>query len=570
MEKLPALESTLKSTDTEEFIDIHFYRPIGYWWACLFHKWGVTPNQITIASIFIGVAAGVCFGFTSVWINLVGIFLLIWANSYDSADGQLARMTNQKSELGRILDGACGDFWFIAIYIAIIVRLWNPWSLGILLLAVAAGYSHTKQAAMADYFRNVHLLFLKGKSGSELDNSKDLAAKYPAISWREKPFVKFFEYTYLNYTRGQEAMTPALQKMLHVIQTKYDGQAPATFCADYRAQSLPLIPYTNLLSFNLRAIVLFISVLINFPAIYFIFELTVMNGMLIYMLQKYEKICSQLTTQLDGVPVGTGMTESDVSFPRRRKSPEANDLPFSEVKGLIFDYGATIDSNGKHWAEVLWEGYVAAGVPISKEQFREAYVYGERYLATHPVIKSDDNFRNLLHKKIESELNFLVEQEILPKNEKITQFSLQITNQSYNFARSTVENAIPTLQKLAAKYPMVLVSNFYGNIEAVLNDFGLDTLFKSIVESAVVNVRKPDPAIFALGVKALGLTPGEVVVIGDSYRKDIAPAQSLGCQTIWLKGQGWDEEIPGKQPGAIIEDFKELCHCVLDPQGRID
>ncbi|MDR0834641.1 MAG: HAD family hydrolase [Candidatus Symbiothrix sp.] len=264
------------------------------------------------------------------------------------------------------------------------------------------------------------------------------------------------------------------------------------------------------------------------------------------------------------------MTESDVSFPRRRKSPEANDLPFSEVKGLIFDYGATIDSNGKHWAEVLWEGYVAAGVPISKEQFREAYVYGERYLATHPVIKSDDNFRNLLHKKIESELNFLVEQEILPKNEKITQFSLQITNQSYNFARSTVENAIPTLQKLAAKYPMVLVSNFYGNIEAVLNDFGLDTLFKSIVESAVVNVRKPDPAIFALGVKALGLTPGEVVVIGDSYRKDIAPAQSLGCQTIWLKGQGWDEEIPGKQPGAIIEDFKELCHCVLDPQGRID
>jgi putative hydrolase of the HAD superfamily len=230
----------------------------------------------------------------------------------------------------------------------------------------------------------------------------------------------------------------------------------------------------------------------------------------------------------------------------------------NKINGLIFDYGATIDSNGKHWAEVLWEAYLAAEVPISKAQFRDAYIYGERYLAKHPVIEPTDNFQILLHKKIDCELNFLAEQVILPKNEKITSFSLQITNQCYNFARSTVANAIPTLRKLVAQYPMVLVSNFYGNIEAVLNDFGLDTLFQSIVESAVVNVRKPDPAIFALGVKALGLNPDEVVVVGDSYRKDIAPAQSLGCQTIWLKGPGWDEEVPDKQPDALISDFKEL------------
>ena len=54
----PSLESTLKSLDTEEFIDIHFYRPIGYQWALFFNKLGVSPNSITIASIFIGIAAG--------------------------------------------------------------------------------------------------------------------------------------------------------------------------------------------------------------------------------------------------------------------------------------------------------------------------------------------------------------------------------------------------------------------------------------------------------------------------------------------------------------------------------
>ena len=101
----PSLESTLKSLDTEEFIDIHFYRPIGYQWALFFNKLGVSPNSITIASIFIGIAAGICFYFQSLAINVIGMLLLIWANSYDSADGQLARMTGQKSALGRILDG---------------------------------------------------------------------------------------------------------------------------------------------------------------------------------------------------------------------------------------------------------------------------------------------------------------------------------------------------------------------------------------------------------------------------------------------------------------------------------
>ncbi|MDH8701764.1 hypothetical protein M2138_001113 [Dysgonomonadaceae bacterium PH5-43] len=284
-------KSTLKSEDTEEFIDIHFYRPIGYLWALLFHKLGVTPNQVTIASIFIGVGAGVCFYFQDFWINVLGVCLLIWANSYDSADGQLARMTNQKSELGRILDGACGDFWFISIYLAIVFRLWPEWNYWILILALLAGYSHSKQAAMADYFRNIHLLFLKGKKGSELDNSIDLEEKYEKISWMEKPLVKFFEFMYLNYTKGQEKWTPQIQRMFRVINSnKYNGEAPHWFLSLYRKKSLPFIKYTNMLSFNLRAIVLFVSVLINMPWIYFVFELTIMNAMLIYMINRYERL----------------------------------------------------------------------------------------------------------------------------------------------------------------------------------------------------------------------------------------------------------------------------------------
>ena len=44
-----------------------------------------------------------------------------------------------------------------------------------------------------------------------------------------------------------------------------------------------------------------------------------------------------------------------------------------KIKGIIFDYGGTIDSNGMHWAEVIWMAYQAEEVPVSKEIFRSGY-----------------------------------------------------------------------------------------------------------------------------------------------------------------------------------------------------
>ena len=105
----------------------------------------------------------------------------------------------------------------------------------------------------------------------------------------------------------------------------------------------------------------------------------------------------------------------------------------------------------------------------------------------------------------------------------------------------------------------MLVSNFYGNISVVLNEFGFDNLFVGIVESAVVNVRKPDPAIFQLGVKALNMTPKDVVVVGDSYAKDIIPAHSIGCKTVWMKGEDWINEVyPKSVADVIIQDIAQL------------
>ncbi|MCC8095667.1 MAG: CDP-alcohol phosphatidyltransferase family protein [Tannerellaceae bacterium] len=297
--KKPSIESTLKSLDTEEFIDIHFYRPIGYYWALFFHKLGVSPNAITIASIFIGIAAGICFYFQDLTINILGMLLLIWANSYDSADGQLARMTRQSSPpLGRILDGFCGDLWFISIYAAICFCLTPEWGIRIWILAAVTGFFHSKQAAMADYYRNVHLLFLKGKSGSELPNSVTLKENYKTLSWKKDFIYKLFETFYINYTVGQEQLSPKFQQLMHIIREKYHGEAPEWFRKAFREKSLPLMKYTNMLSFNTRVIVLFISLFIGMPWIYFVFEMTVLNAMLIYMIATYEKFPKQFTQEL--------------------------------------------------------------------------------------------------------------------------------------------------------------------------------------------------------------------------------------------------------------------------------
>lgn len=292
------LEATLKSADTEEWIDLLFYRPIGYRWALLFCKLGVTPNAITVASIFLGVAAGVLFYYNDLLINVIGMCLLIWANMYDSADGQLARMTGQKSEIGRILDGVSGDFWFISIYAAICLRLTPEWSYWIWILAAVTGLCHSKQAAMADYYRNIHLFFLKGKAGSELDNYMQQKEIYESLSWKKDFIRKLFLWFYKDYTRSQESLTPAFQRFFALLQQRYGAVAPQEIRDEFRQGSLPLMKYTNILSFNTRVIALFISLLINEPWLYFVFELTVLNALLVYMIWRHERLSNKMYKEI--------------------------------------------------------------------------------------------------------------------------------------------------------------------------------------------------------------------------------------------------------------------------------
>ena len=270
-----------------------------------------------------------------------------------------------------------------------------------------------------------------------------------------------------------------------------------------------------------------------------------------------------------------------------------------DIKGIIYDYGGTLDTRGDHWSEVLWQGYehfgigvaadeeVEPGVSIHKQAFRDAYVYGERALAVNPIVTPDFHFEDILREKLILELNFLAGKELLETGKDDAEKQAKLGNDSDASSESLLlslsdseihQIAVDMAHYINAKtldllqenkqvlehlkqagYPMVLVSNFYGNINQVLKDAGIDGYFKEVIESAVVGVRKPNPAIFALGVCALDLPASQVLVVGDTYSKDIMPAHKLGCHTLWIKGLQWEEkQVDESIPDGIIRKLSEM------------
>ena len=226
------------------------------------------------------------------------------------------------------------------------------------------------------------------------------------------------------------------------------------------------------------------------------------------------------------------------------------------VKGYIFDYGGTLDTGGQHWGKVIWHAYKHLQVPVSEADFRDAYVHAERTLGKNPIIQPDFTFYKTLETKISIQLEYLQQHAALSHH---TSYIKPLTSHLYEATVAETSKSREVLLSLKKQYPMVLVSNFYGNIATVLKEFKLDGIFDTIIESAVVGVRKPDPQIFTLGVEALGMQPDEVVVVGDSMDKDIIPASKAGCHTVWFKGEGWTNDPVDESPaGKVITDLTQL------------
>lgn len=232
------------------------------------------------------------------------------------------------------------------------------------------------------------------------------------------------------------------------------------------------------------------------------------------------------------------------------------------MKALLFDYGGTLDTGARHWYYVIHEAYAHCGLEhIDDASLRAAYVHGERMLARNPIVQPEDDFRTLLLKKMREEVSALeASGHVTFKTEAARErLCSQLADYCDAYARQHVNQARPLLEGLSETHRLVLVTNFYGNIDSVLRAYGLRDLFSAIVESATCGVRKPAPGIWQLGVEETGCSAADCVAIGDSFTKDIAPAAAVGCKTIWFEGEEWEEKSYDRTlPTWIVHSLGEL------------
>jgi HAD superfamily hydrolase (TIGR01549 family) len=223
-------------------------------------------------------------------------------------------------------------------------------------------------------------------------------------------------------------------------------------------------------------------------------------------------------------------------------------------KALLFDFGGTLDTDGIHWSEKFYEVYNEFHIPVSKDNFREAFVYSEQTIAN--IIKPDFNLKQTMKTQIKYQLEYLLNKFNL--TESFTMILDQMTEYCYRSVNQNVKTSREVLDKLSSKYLLGVVSNFYGNVDTVLEELSLKKYFTSIVDSAVVGIRKPEPGIFELALNELSVKPNEAVMIGDSYDNDIKPAKSLGCYTIWIVGKGWNNPADAKDADSMIKSITEI------------
>lgn len=290
------IESTYKSSDTEELLDKLFYRKVGYGMAVAAKSMGLTPNIVTFISIILGVIAGHLFFYRDITVNLIGVLMLITAEAMDGADGQLARLTNNYSRYGRIFDGVAGNLWFISIYLHMsarfIVEGGTPF---IFLIAVISGSSHSFQSAMADFYRIFYLYFVEGK-GKDIDDISEVKETYSNLGWLKSPFKKFLLRVYINYLNQQYLLAKNVRKLYSFVEEYFDGVTPSRLKVEYRKLNKPMIKFQNILTTNTRMIVLFIALFFGNILYYFLFELIILNLLLVYFVIREEKIHRYLLT----------------------------------------------------------------------------------------------------------------------------------------------------------------------------------------------------------------------------------------------------------------------------------
>lgn len=212
---IPSFRSVIKSSDVEDPINQNFNRPLAYGFVLLVYRTRLTPNQVTLLSLFVGALAAACWAMGSPGFLVAG-GLALWASAIlDGADGILARVKGIQSQIGRALDGTADMAVAVMTLAAAAFHLWTQrhQKSDLLWTALAVPLSIV-QIYLYDFYKELYLkntrIDRRGE-GTNIVSAERLHAKHTAegAPWIERFVLKnyvdllHFEHSVIRLTNSK-------------------------------------------------------------------------------------------------------------------------------------------------------------------------------------------------------------------------------------------------------------------------------------------------------------------------------------------------------------------------------
>lgn len=198
------------------------------------------------------------------------------------------------------------------------------------------------------------------------------------------------------------------------------------------------------------------------------------------------------------------------------------------LRAILFDIGGTLDGDGLHWLNRFERLYAKAGVVLSRETLRAAFDEAERQAASDETI-AVAHLDDMIDRHVGWQLMYLSLDDARLRRELVAGFVKPVRDTSAAHAQ--------LLSALKARgLQLGVVSNGCGNVDRLCEDLGYASSLSIIVDSRRVGLYKPDPAIYLYTAAQLDMPPRSIMMVGDSFDRDVRPAKAIGMQTAWLAG----------------------------------
>jgi len=194
--------------------------------------------------------------------------------------------------------------------------------------------------------------------------------------------------------------------------------------------------------------------------------------------------------------------------------------------GYLFDYGGTLDGEGWHWFDRTVHLYRQAGCTFPVEQLREAFYAADSAIGEE-ARRQGYTLRPLLERHVEMQMAVL--------GEAARGFAPAVVEGFCTLSEEGWRRSRRVFSRLYGSAPLGVVSNFYGNLEVLLDEGGLSPFLDVVVESARVGIAKPDPEIYRLAARRLGVPAAEIIMVGDNFERDVRAARQAGLRAVWIR-----------------------------------